>query len=182
MGNPVRARLASAAEDRPWFSMRLSERRPHPAGYPSPRDAIGIQGMNIGRFCIFIFLSLAVTASVGCGARAPQTSDPVILEQRGAEAYSKKDYRAAASLFHESAARGYPPAESDLGWSYLNGLGVLENLDLSIAWYTAAATQNVCEAQYRLGAIYSSTDINYATALYWYLQAAGNYPPPCGGA
>jgi TPR repeat protein len=48
---------------------------------------------------------------------------------KGSKAYDNKDYETAFIEFEKSASQGYAGAQFNLGFLYINGMGVSKNLD-----------------------------------------------------
>lgn len=73
------------------------------------------------------------------------------------------------------AESGYPLAECQVGYFYLEGLGVEKNLPKAFEWSKKAAEHGDWDAQYNLAAFYEEgigTKPDLALAKYWYQQAA----------
>ena len=71
-------------------------------------------------------------------------------------------------------------AQSNLGWMYLNGLGVEQNDSIAARWYQRAAEQGDARAQNNLGILYATgrgLPRNDMQAYGWFkLAAAQGYP------
>lgn len=67
-----------------------------------------------------------------------QTSDPA-------------DLRKAHGLLLKSAEQEHPQAQAELGNSYLQGRGVVQNFPLAADWFKKAAQNGVPKAMYQLG-------------------------------
>lgn len=90
-------------------------------------------------------------------------------------AYQAGDYDTALRQLKILADGGDMKAQNNLGYMYLNGIGLEKNYSKELKWYRKAAEQGVAEAQHSLGYIYSEvlgTDPVYAIALKWYRLAA----------
>lgn len=90
-------------------------------------------------------------------------------------AYQDGDYATAKKQLKILAQEGDKKAQNNLGYMYLNGVGVDKNHEKALLWYRKAAKQGVAEAQHSLGFMYSEglgTDPVYAIALKWYRMAA----------
>src|SRR5262245_53991998 len=74
----------------------------------------------------------------------------------GLSAYYGKNYVLAAATWLPLAERGEPKAQSGLAYLYLNGLGVIQDFELALYWYTQAAEQDEPEAQAYLGSFYTT--------------------------
>lgn len=66
----------------------------------------------------------------------------------------KRDYTAAARLFRQSAAQGYPQAQNDLAVLYALGRGVPKDPERAAKLWAESAQAGVPMAQYNLGLIY----------------------------
>lgn len=64
------------------------------------------------------------------------------------------DHAAAARIWERPAAGGDAKAQSGMGFLYLFGFGVAQDIDKAVFWYAKAADQNEPEAQAYLGAFY----------------------------
>ncbi len=73
------------------------------------------------------------------GAPLAMAQDPMALAQQGADLHSKGDYAGALKLLTESANQGNTYAMDQLGFMYLNGEGVTQNLTTSFSWFKKAA-------------------------------------------
>ena len=66
-------------------------------------------------------------------------------------------------------------AQYNLGWYYMEGIGVDKDVKEAVEWYRKAAEQGISEAQYVLGACYQNgivADKNITEAVKWYRKAA----------
>jgi hypothetical protein len=61
------------------------------------------------------------------------------------------DVRKAHSLLLKSAAQEHPQAQAELGESYLNGRGVVQDFPRAAEWFEKAAYNGVASAMYELG-------------------------------
>lgn len=61
------------------------------------------------------------------------------------------DLRTAHRFLLNSSAQGHPEAQSELGTSYLNGRGVVQDFPLAADWFKKAAENGVPKAMYELG-------------------------------
>ncbi len=86
-----------------------------------------------------------------------------------------KDYSKAAEWFRKSAEQGYDEAQSNLGWMYINGLGVDVDYDEAYKWCKAGAEQGNVHGEYNLGLMYENgygVEKDTDEAIYWYTKAA----------
>lgn len=73
------------------------------------------------------------------------------------------------------AQKGYPLAECQVGFFYLEGLGVEKDVKKALYWTERAANHGDWDAQYNLGAMYEEglgVEKDMEKAAYWYEQAA----------
>jgi hypothetical protein len=75
----------------------------------------------------------------------------------------------------ELAKEGDAEAQNNLGYMYLNGLGVEQNDAEALRWYTKAAEQGHAYAQFHLGVKYYNGEgvkQNDAEAVRWFTKSA----------
>lgn len=82
-------------------------------------------------------------------------------------------------VLHTQAAQGDATAQIRLGRMYRHGLGVPQDFQEAVRWYSKAADQGDAEAQFRLGMLYEfgrgvPRDFVQATKLYEKAAAQGN--------
>lgn len=111
--------------------------------------------IGFGRYTTLVLLMLAGSTSVfAAHRRAAATLSP---------------YAIAASI-EARAARGDAVAESRLGWLYLKGRGVPQNIHLAAKWFYRAAVQGEGFAQYQLAMLYNKGNgvpKDYVLAYMW---------------
>lgn len=76
------------------------------------------------------------------------------------------------------AQQGYPLAECQVGYFYMEGLGVEKDMDQAFYWTQRAAQHGDRDGQYNLGWFYETglgTDPSLELAKRWYRQAALQY-------
>jgi TPR repeat protein len=74
-----------------------------------------------------------------------------------------------------AAAQGLASAQFNLGFTYDQGLGVVQNSTEAVRWYRLAAEQENADAQYNLGVLYSdekSGILDFKKAHMWLNLAA----------
>jgi TPR repeat protein len=123
----------------------------------------------------------SMTSEEDAGSRPVKNSetgkaglDPSIYK-RGMAALANKNYRDAATLFHDAARQGDPGSQFQLGALFYQGLGVTRNYNEAKHWYQLAADNGNADAQYSLGNMYlmgEGVEQNDKEALYWYKKAA----------
>jgi len=64
----------------------------------------------------------------------------------GLDAYNKGDYKSAVNEWRPLANQGDADAQSNLGWMYENGKGVLKDYKQAAKWYRKAADQGFAKA------------------------------------
>jgi TPR repeat protein len=89
-----------------------------------------------------------------------------------------QDYGKAMELYTLASAEGNSTAMNNIGWLYLNGLGVNHNLEAAVQWFEKAAKCGNTRAMTNLGNVcegYGLDDegkLDYKGAVKWYAQAA----------
>ena len=82
-----------------------------------------------------------------------------------------KDEQWAFTLNAEAAQSGYSDAVLAMGWFYLNGVGVVRDIECARRWYRDSARRGDTRAMFSLGQIaYDERD--YSDALIWFRRAA----------
>jgi uncharacterized protein len=99
--------------------------------------------MNIRALLLSLTMVLALSG--------PAAADPM---SSGMAAFRRGDYLAAARLLGPLAERGYPAAQTILGFMYQYGRGVPQNYDVAAHWYECAAEQGDPSAQYQFGLMF----------------------------
>ena len=88
-----------------------------------------------------------------------------------------QDYGKAMELYTLAGAEGNSTAMNNIGWLYLNGLGVNRNLKAAVEWFEKAAQYDNTRAMINLGNIcegYGRDDESnpdYKGAMKWYTKA-----------
>lgn len=75
----------------------------------------------------------------------------------------------------ELAQKGYPLAECQVGYFYLDGLGVEKDISKALYWTQRAAEHGDRDGQFNLAWFYEEgigVDANIEKAQYWYKEAA----------
>lgn len=83
----------------------------------------------------------------------------------------EKNETEAFLLFKEAAIEGNIEAQTNLAWMYHMGIGVEQDKQLAIYWYTKSAEQGGGLSKYNLAFIYLF-DKNYTEALNWFEKAS----------
>jgi uncharacterized protein len=98
--------------------------------------------------------------------------------ERGADAYERQDYAAAAIAWSAAASAGNAEASYRLGLLYARGHGFLANLADAAAWYRRAAEQGHAAAQHQLSLLHLDGYRAHAGLSFarWYGTAAERNP------
>jgi hypothetical protein len=94
---------------------------------------------------------------------------------KGVAAYKAGDFVTALAEWKPLAEQGRAAAQSNLGFMYGNGLGVVEDDKEAVKWYRLAAEQGDANAQYNLALIYANGQgviEDNKEAVKWYRLAA----------
>ena len=94
---------------------------------------------------------------------------------KGLAAYKAGDYATALAEWKPLAEQGDTQAQSNLGFMYFNGEGVIKDDKEAVKWYGLSAEQGDAEAQYNLGNMYFKglgTFQSKYEAVKWYRLAA----------
>lgn len=119
-----------------------------------------------------VFESISVSApSDTTEAVCPPVRDDDPMFAEAEQAFERRDYAAAHSLFSSLAERNVAAAQSYLGQMYDEGLGVPPNPAQAAIWYEQAAAQNHPIAENNLGVLYDegngvAKDYDKALALF----------------
>jgi TPR repeat protein len=95
--------------------------------------------------------------------------------QDGLNALDKEDYKTAFNEFLPLANQGDVDAQNKIGVLYNYGLGVIEDDEKAVQWYTKAANQGYGRAQNNLGMMYEDGEgvlKDGKQAVKWYTKAA----------
>lgn len=96
--------------------------------------------------------------------------EDVIYLNEGADAYNKKDYERAISLYEKSASLGNVTALSNLGYCYYYGRSIPVDKEKAKSYWEEAAIFGDIPAVYKLGDMYRNGDlpkrIEYSHKLY----------------
>ena len=112
-----------------------------------------------------IITGLTLSILLGSGVAVAADYDKGLL------AYNSGDFKTALAEWKPLAKQGHAMAQSDLGFMYNDGIGVLENDKTAVKWYTLAAEQGHGWAQSNLGAMYETGEgvlTDTKRAYMWY--------------
>jgi uncharacterized protein len=110
----------------------------------------------------------------GGGAIRPRGNQSFYLYNRSLESLNgrgvPKDPEKSFLLTAQAAEAGMRDAVLAMGWFYLNGIGVEQNIEQAERWYRKSARQGEPKAMFSLGQMaYDERD--YADALVWFRRA-----------
>ena len=74
--------------------------------------------------------------------------------EKGLAASQTGDYATAFKEWKPLAEQGYPKVQHNLGYLYMNGLGVTQDYKKAIKWFKLSAEQGFVESQQNLGVMY----------------------------
>ena len=97
--------------------------------------------------------------------------------ETGESAYKRGDYQTALKHFKPLANKGHAKAQSNLGFMYSKGYGVIRDYNMSIIWFSKAAIQNDPDAQHNLGIMHGNglgVPRDHFLAYIWFSIAAAN--------
>jgi TPR repeat protein len=102
-------------------------------------------------------------------------SQPNHLYNRSLESltgqHAREDEQRAFALNAQAAESGMHDAVLAMGWFYLNGVGVQQDIKQALRWYRKSARQGDSRAMFSLGQMaYDERD--YADAEVWFTRAA----------
>lgn len=82
--------------------------------------------------------------------------DSDYINGKGAKHYSDEEYKLAVEYYHIGASMGNVDSISNLGYCYLYGRDIEQNISLAMAYFKVAADRKSADAAYKLGDIYGS--------------------------
>ena len=108
----------------------------------------------------------AALLALSLALSAPQVSADTLDDADNA--YERGNFDTAAKIFKELAEQGDPDAQTNLGFMYEDGQGVLQDNIKAHMWYNLAAAngyKNADEWRDKLAALMTATDIATARAM-----------------
>ena len=108
----------------------------------------------------------ATLLALSLALSAPQVSADTLDDADNA--YERGNFDTAAKIFKELAEQGDPDAQTNLGFMYEDGQGVLQDNIKAHMWYNLAAAngyKNADEWRDKLAALMTATDIATARAM-----------------
>ena len=88
------------------------------------------------RILNILFCALFAISGALCSGWSKQSA--VDAYNKGREFYKKGQTQKAAECFKVAAEKGLKEAQNNLGYCYLNGIGVAQNYAEAVKWYTKA--------------------------------------------
>ena len=119
---------------------------------------------------LLALLFFTITLGIAQGAYAGPYQDALA-------AYGRGDYATALSLLRPLADQGDAAAQFNLGVSYDDGQGVVQDHKEAVKWYRLAADQGDAQAQNNLGLMYDNGQgvvQDYVRAHMWFNLSAFN--------
>ena len=130
-------------------------------------------------FVLSITNSFANSGSDTSSLLDDEWDDRIIVIQRrylhALEAYKKKDYKSAFSIWMPMAIQGFSYAQADIAGLFFNGWGVKKDLEQAFIWYKKAALNKNTYAQYMMGNLYwngHGVQVQTDKAQIWWKMAA----------
>ena len=80
--------------------------------------------------------------------------DEDFLLNKGAALYAEEKYNQAIEYYRLAASMGSAQANSNLGYCYMYARSIPKDMELALAYFKIAASQNCVDALYKLGNIY----------------------------
>jgi TPR repeat protein len=109
-----------------------------------------------------------------------QTADE--LSQQAIQFLQTGEFEKAVPLLEQAAELGSAEAQSNLGYSYITGMGIETNAELAIKWFSKSADQGHNDALYFLMMIYGNgegVEPDSEKAFYYALKCAENGDGTC---
>ena len=122
--------------------------------------------------------SNVVNGTTAPSRKASKTYSVREMYEKGQRFYDKGNYQEALKWYTMAAKNGYPDAQSELGFMYLNGEGTRVNKAEAVIWLTKAGDNGDAMAQQALGYMYKNGDgvpQNMAEAKKWFGKAAPQF-------
>lgn len=108
-------------------------------------------------------------------APKPNSDDELLGMEKADEAFDRKEFTTAISLYLPLATKGNRKAQHRIGFTYATGSGVPQNYAEALEWYRKAADQGYAAAENNIGSFYANglgVTKDSAEALKWYLRAS----------
>ncbi len=149
--------------------------------FPDPRKEFGSLCDNVKRLITPQGGEVSTpSAPVAAPKTAASSMTPQQMVDKGDDYYygrngCQQNYAEAVSWYRKAAEQGHAGAQSNLGYCYDFGWGVIKNKTEAVSWYHKAAEQGHADAQYNLGNCYNygwGVIKNKTKAVRWYRKAA----------
>jgi len=104
-----------------------------------------------------------------------ENGDGNFINNKGASYYSSQEYDKAVEHYRPAASMGNLQAVSNLGYCYLYGRDIEDNLSLALGYFKLASKRGSVDASYKLGDIYGSDKWGIKDpelSIYYYRLAA----------
>ena len=104
-------------------------------------------------------------------------NDSVYLNNKGASLYRSENFSDAVEYYRLAAAMGNVQSISNLGYCYLYGRSIEQNVSAAMGYFIVAASRGNADAAYKLGDIYDSDKWGMSDkelAVYYYRAAVSN--------
>ncbi|OQX43280.1 MAG: hypothetical protein B0D88_04800, partial [Candidatus Sedimenticola endophacoides] len=108
-----------------------------------------------------------------------------LLHLEGVQGQGADDSAMALEWLIRSAAKGFAPAQFNLGNQYLQGAGVAQSYQQAARWFEPAAQQGFLGAQFNLANLYMAgkgVERDVEKARFWYARAAEKGSQPAQDA
>jgi len=122
-------------------------------------------------FTVGLCSIVAIGFLIVSGCSASSTKDPEALYRDAALLATAGQFEEAAHILRKAAELGHGKAMSDLGALYGNGIGVSQNWEEAVNWWTKAVQAGDSGAIYNVG-IYHYKQGQFSTAFLWFHEAA----------
>ena len=120
-----------------------------------------------GGLCSLVVIGSLVVS--GCSANAKK--DPEAIYRDAALLASTGRHEEAAHMLRKAAELGHGKAMSDLGALYSNGIGVSQDWEEAVKWWTKAVQAGDSGAIYNVG-VYHYKQGKFSKAFLWFHEAA----------
>jgi tetratricopeptide (TPR) repeat protein len=120
-----------------------------------------------GGLCSIVVIGSLVVSGCSAGSK----KDPEAIYRDAALLASAGRHEEAAHMLRKAAELGHGKAMSDLGALYSNGIGVSEDWEEAVKWWTKAVQAGDSEAIYNVG-VYHYKQGQFSKAFLWFHEAA----------
>ena len=105
---------------------------------------------------------------------AIQSGDSKYLETKGNKYFYDQDYEVALEYYRLAAAMGNDKAIGNIGYCYMYGIGVPEEIDIAFSYFKIAMENRDVESFYKMGHIYCNgekVEKDHELGVYYYETA-----------